>query len=88
VVPQQDGGQRGIAKGILILATGEFTSWQAEGQARPLNSEHYGADGTIVFSKHAGPVLHSLAGRTGLFTFEEDGEGHYRQTIRVLNDGG
>ena len=88
MVPHQDGGQRGIAKGILILATGEFATWQAEGKARPLGSDSYGADGTVVFSDHAGPILHNLAGRTGRFTFEEDAEGNYRQSIQLSDGGG
>jgi hypothetical protein len=83
VVPGQGGSQRGDAKGMLSLASGEFVTWRAEGTAGFENPGLYVAEGTVTFMQHGGEVLGHLRGRTARFRFEEDNQGHYTQTITL-----
>ena len=83
VVPGPGATQRGVARGMLMLATGEFATWDEEGDCWTEPSGLVVAAGSVRFTQHGTGPLEQLLGRSGSFRFEQDADLRYRQTITL-----
>lgn len=85
VIPDHAGALHGSAQGLFVMATGEFATWRALGEAGFGQEDRYVAEGTVVFADHGEGPFEDLRGRHGRFRFEQYTDGTYVQWFTLAD---